>query len=82
MSAEKEKKISPLRRSLALFGISGGSFGVTVVGLEVVVGGSCGGVVFLLSGAVVVVVDGDEGVPSGKSHRLSIQDILASLCMD
>lgn len=74
MRAEREKNISPLRRSLALLGIRGGAFGVMVV-----VGGGCEGgcwAVLLLS-VVGVVVD-DDGFPSGKSHRLRSQDIFAS----
>lgn len=75
MRAEREKNISPLRRSLALLGIRGGAFGVMVV-----VGGGCceGGCWAVLLLSVVGVVVDDDGFPSGKSHRLRSQDILAS----
>ena len=87
MRAEREKKIKPLRRSLALLGIRGGSFGGTGVGFVVGGGGCCccdeGGWVVLLLSVVGVVVDGaDDGFPSGKSHRLRSQDILAFSCRE
>lgn len=75
--AEKEKKISPLRRSLALLGIRGGSFGVGV-GFATVAccDGGCWGVVLL--SVVGAVGEDEDGAPSGRSHLLRSQDISAS----
>lgn len=70
--------MSPLRRSLALLGMRGGSLGV-VVGFGMVAccdGGCCWGVVLL--SVVGAVGEAEDGVPSGKSHLLRSQDISGS----